>query len=375
MRHLIMLLTLVLPCVAFAADTIEATTVFQSGEGGYHTYRIPAALVTPSGDVLAFCEGRSAVSDHAENDIVMKRSTDQGKTWSALTVVAEDGDNCLNNPCVVTDRSNGRILLMFQRYPEAYDERTVEPGLEGDKIVRTWLMYSDDNGKTWSAPRDVTQNTKPANATSVASGPGNGIQLRRGAFAGRILFPFNHGPYGSWKVYSVLSDDGGETWTYGIPAVEGTPGHANEVQFVEMVTGFVRLNARSFGGAKLRKTTLSIDSGLSWTVPLMDVPDLPDPSCMGSMIRYGDPMDGEKPTLLFSGPNSQDKRVDGTIWVSYDEGQGWSNPQLVHEGHFAYSHLVRLPDGNVGCLYETGNAGPYERIDFARVSPDWLEKP
>lgn len=373
MRILSALLILFAPLAALAQDAIDETVVFRAGEDGYHTYRIPAVMVAPSGDVLAFCEGRSSRSDHAENDIVMKRSTDAGKTWSAMTVIAEDGDNCLNNPCVVTDRSTGRILLMFQRYPEAYDERTVEPGVEGDKIVRTWLMHSDDNGATWSEPRDVTRNTKPAYATSVASGPGNGIQLRRGAFAGRILMPFNHGPYGDWKVYAALSDDGGKTWTYGLDAVEGTPGHANEVQFVEVIPGFVRLNARSFGGAKLRKTTLSIDSGLSWTAPLTDVADLPDPSCMGSTIRYSDPLDGEAPILLYSGPNSTTDRVNGTIWASYDEGQTWGNAIQVHDGHFAYSHLVRLPDDRVGCLYETGDAHPYERIVFARMSPDWLE--
>jgi sialidase-1 len=298
----------------------------------------------------------------------MKRSSDNGVTWSPLKVVAEDGAASLNNPCAITLRDSGRILLVYQRYPPGLNERSVVPGLEGDKIVRVLLTYSDDHGETWSAPRDITRDAKPASrVTSVASGPGNGIQLRRGAFAGRILFPFNRGPYGEWEVYSVYSDDFGESWSYGIQAVEGTPGRANEVQFVETTSGFVQLYARSFNGAKRRKSTFSIDSGLSWTIPTFDVMDLTDPSCMGSVIRYSDPLDGEPSVLLYSGPNHESKRLSGTIWESRNEGQSWQMKTVVHAGHFAYSHLVRTPDDKIGCLYETGENSPYEQIAFARI--------
>lgn len=355
---------------ALAAEP-EFTDVFVGGEEGYHTYRIPAVTVAQNGVVVAFAEGRSAGKDHAENDIVLKRSADGGRTWSALRVLAEDGENALNNPCVVVLRESGRMLLMFQRYLRGYDEHKAEPGHEGDKIVRTWLMHSDDHGMTWSAPRDITAQTKrPVYVTSVAAGPGNGIQLRHGQHAGRILMPFNQGPYGDWKVYAAISDDLGETWRYGDIAPEGSPGMGNEVQFVELSDGRVRLNARGMDGGYLRKTAISDDGGMTWS-PLVADPALIEPQCMGSVIRQRN-ADGTEGPILYSGPATQRRRINGTVRVSEDDGETWPISRTLHEGHFAYSHLVALADGSIGCLYETGARNPYEKIVFARFTLDWL---
>lgn len=349
----------------------EFADVFVGGTEGYHTYRIPAVAVTQNGVAVAFAEGRSATKDHAENDIVLKRSTDGGRTWSALRVLAEDGENALNNPCVVVLRETGRMLLMFQRYPEGFDEHKVVPGVEGDRIVRTWLMHSDDDGLAWSPPRDITAQTKrPTHVTSVATGPGNGIQLRRRPHAGRILMPFNQGPYGDWKVYAVISDDLGETWRYGAIAPEGSPGLGNEVQFVELTDGRVRLNARSMDGGNLRKTAISDDGGMTWS-PLIADSGLPEPQCQASIIRYRDPTGLEGP-ILYCGPGTQRRRVNGTVRLSNDDGETWPASKMLYEGHFAYSHLVALKDGSIGCLFETGAQNPYEKIVFARFSLDWL---
>jgi len=354
-----------------AADiATETAPVFVGGQEGYPVYRIPAALVAANGDILAFAEARQKLDDTSGNDLVLKRSKDNGRTWSALQVVAEDGDASLNNPCAVVVRETGRILLVYQRYPAGLDERSVVPGIEGDNIVRVLITHSDDHGATWSAPRDITRNAKPAaDVTSVASGPGNGIQLRHGPFTGRILFPFNHGPYGEWKVYAVFSDDSGETWSYGAPAAEGSPGRANEVQFVETDAGYIQLFARSFSDAKRRKTTFSIDSGLSWAVLTSDVRELVDPGCMGSILHFDNTENGGQSGFLYSGPNDPKRRINGTIWMSLDDCRTWPIKVMIHEGPFAYSHLVRTADSFIGCLYETGDASPYERISFARIAP------
>ncbi|MCE9548714.1 MAG: glycoside hydrolase, partial [Planctomycetia bacterium] len=329
--------------------------------------------VTTKGTLLAMAEGRARLKDIAENDLVLKRSTDGGRTWGPLIVVAEDGDNSLNNPLLVVVRPSGRILLMYQRYPAHTGEAKVVAGLDGNKICRTLLQQSDDDGLTWSAPREITASVKrPTKVTSVASGPGIGIQLQRGEHRGRIVMPFNQGPTGDWRVYAVLSDDGGKTWRYGDIAPEDGRGHANEVQMVELADGSIRLNARAEPKAGRRKTAVSRDGGQTWS-KLESVDELIDPRCMGSTIRYGElpekAVAGERSRLLFSNPADAQHRLRGTVRLSYDEGRTWPVARVLEPGSFAYSCLASLPDGTIGCLYEGDN---YRKIIFARFTLDWL---
>ncbi len=348
------------------------TDVFDGGVG-YPSYRIPSVLETGSGVLLAFAEGRASLSDHAQNDIVLRRSTDGGATWEPLVTLADEGADSLNNPCAVqveTGPHAGRVLLMYQRYPSGCHESCVVPGHTGPNVCRGYLMHSDDDGLTWSAPREVTTEVKrPTGATSIASGPGVGIQMRRGPLAGRIVMPFNQGP-NPWKVYAVVSDDGGDTWSYGALCDDSqTAGCGNEVQMVELVDGTLMLNSRSFGGVGLRKRAFSGDGGMTWT-PLEDDPGLIEPGCMASVLRYTDPLDGYSSSrLAYAGPNSTTGRVDGTIHLSYDEGASWSVSRLLKPGFYAYSVLTSLRDGDLGVLFESAN---YDRITFARVPISWL---
>lgn len=346
----------------------EESDVYVSGDG-YPTYRIPSVVVTRNGTLLAFAEGRASQSDASQNDLVLRRSVDGGRSWTPIVVVAEDGANVLVNPTAVVIEDTGRVLMMYQRYPHGFHERDVEAGYAGDRICRSYVMRSDDEGVTWSEPRDITRSVKrPTGATSIASGPGVGIQLRNGPHAGRIIMPFNEGPWGAWNVYAVYSDDGGVTWQYGETAPEGPPGRPNEVQMVERADGSVLLNARSIGGAKCRKTAVSTDGGQTWT-RLSDVEVLIDPECQGTIIRYGAPGNIGKDTLLFANPASAEHRVNGTVRLTYDGGETWPVARTVYPGPFAYSCLTMLPDGTIGLLYERDG---YERITFARFNLAWL---
>ena len=105
----------------------------------YPSFRIPSIVVSKQGTLLAFAEGRNKRSDHAANDIVLKRSTDGGKTWGKLILVAEDGGNSLNNPQAVVVPRTGRILMMYQRYPQGIHEGQVKPGHDGPNICRNFL--------------------------------------------------------------------------------------------------------------------------------------------------------------------------------------------------------------------------------------------
>ena len=139
----------------------------------------------------------------------------------------------------------------------------------------------------------------------------------------------------------------------------------NEVQMVELTDGSVRLNSRQFAGAKVRKTAVSHDGGATWS-PVEDVPELRDPSCMASVFRVEAP--GSRSVLLYSGPDSM-KRENGTVHLSRDDGRTWPAKKVLFPGSFAYSVLTQLPDGTVGCLFETDDAN---RIVFARFSLRWL---
>jgi sialidase-1 len=352
---------------AATGPLFEETDVFVSGDD-YPTYRIPSAIVTRRGTLLAFAEGRQARGDHAENELVLRRSRDGGRTWDPMRHVASDRPNVLVNPTAVEDRNTGRLWLMYQRYPVDAAERTVEVGYDGDRICRSFVAHSDDDGQSWSAPVETTRSVKRPEAGSLASGPGVGIQLRRGAHRGRLVVPFNEGPWGRWQVYAAFSDDGGATWRYGEPAPNAPQGMGNEVQVVERVDGTLLLNARNQQGNHCRVVATSRDGGERWS-PLVDEPALPDPQCQGSILRYTDPLDGGRSRILFANAASPTDRVNVTVRLSYDEGRIWPVSRTVHAGSSAYSCLAALPDGTIGLLYERDG---YSRITFARFDLAWL---
>ena len=364
--------------VCTAAEPPQFTDVFIAGKDPVPSIRIPSVVVTKSGMVLAFAEGRTVAADQAKNQILLKRSPDGGKTWGALQIIASDGANSLNNPTAVVEQSSGRVWLIYQRIPGHLTERSREiaTGCEGTNVYRNFLIWSDNDGATWSPPRDVTCSTKrPTGATTIASGPGIGIQLAHGPHAGRIIFPFNEGPYWQWNNFAVFSDDRGATWQYGenVPSaiITDAKGKArsqvNEVQMVELTDGSVRLNSRQFAGAKVRKTAVSRDGGATWS-PVEDVPALRDPGCMASIFRAKN-QDGHG-ILIYSGPDSL-KRENGTVHLSRDDGQTWPVKKVLFPGSFAYSVLTQLPDGEIGCLFEADHAS---RIVFARFPLTWIER-
>ncbi len=343
--------------------TPTMTDVFISGEGGYDTYRIPTIFTSKNGFLLAICEGRSSKADHAQNDIVMKRSFDKGQTWSDLKVLAEDGENSLNNPQIVMVSETGKLILMYQQYPSGYGEKEVLPGIRGDRICRTFVITSEDDGNTWTEPEEVTKDVKrPKDVTSVASGPGRGIEVSQGKKKGRLIMPFNQGPYGAWKVYTVYSDNQGKSWKYGEVAPEGSKGMANEVQMIELRNGNLMLNARSMEGNGYRKIAYSEDDGETWTA-LKDDSALVEPQCHASFYRFNPYY------ILFSNPASASDRQNGMIKLSVDDGKTWKYAKTIYPGSFAYSSLTGVSDTYAGVLFERDD---YSKITFSRFPIKWL---
>jgi sialidase-1 len=329
--------------------TIPPVTVFHSGDGGYASYRIPSLIVSAKGTVLAFCEGRRhSASDSGDIDVLLRRSFDKGKSWSAVQVVADMGDDTIGNPTAVVERSTGDILLLLTRNPGDIKEAQIVEG-KGRRTV--WMTRSVDDGATWSRPEEITAQVKLPDWTWYATGPGNGIQLR----SGRIVIPCDHNRREGNERHShvIYSDDRGKTWHIGgIAAVQ-----TNESAVVELGNGDLLLNMRSYHGRNRRAVQRSRDAGLTW-LPLQFDETLIEPVCQASLIALG------RRRLAFANPAST-TRSRMTLRISRDDGATWTTSRLVHEGPSAYSSLARLRNGAIGLLYESGVQSPYENIVFA----------
>jgi sialidase-1 len=340
--------------------------VFIPQKDGYPAIRIPSIVTTQQGTLLAFAEGRQG-GDHSENDLIMKRSVDNGNTWSEVIVLNDQGKLSLNNPqAVVLD--SGKILLMYQR--SKLGEHKASDGYGPDSFF-TFIQTSTDDGLSWSEPRDISKQVKrEKRITSVAAGPGIGIVLQHGPRQGRIIMPYNQGPFNDWRVYAVYSDDDGQTWQMGDVVPEDGKGHGNEVQMVELPDGRVMLNARAQGSTatKHRKIAFSDDAGQTWSKLKIDE-NLIDPTCQAAILRYSWPTEG-KSRILFSNPASQSQRANGVLRISYDEGQTWQNQVSIYPNGFAYSCLTRLQDDRIGVLFERDG---YKTISFTAIPLSALE--
>ncbi|WNQ11320.1 sialidase family protein [Paenibacillus aurantius] len=329
--------------------------LFAAGDLGYHTYRIPSLLVTKEGTVLAFCEARkNGAGDAGDIDVVLKRSLDHGKTWEPVRVIADEGANTIGNPCPVQDRETGTIWLLLCRNAEDGHEKDILAGKAARDVL---VMKSDDDGLTWSEPRDITADVKRPGWTWYAAGPCHAVQLQ----SGRLLVPCNHavlnpetGTSGPYTAHVIYSDDHGETWRIGGIAGEYT----NECALAELPDGSVYLNMRSYHGKNRRAVSWSRDGGLTWSDLILDEA-LIEPVCQGSLIEDG------SGGVLFSNPAGT-KRENLTVRRSSDGGRTWTVLKELHKGPAAYSDLAVAADGTILCLYECGEERPYERLVLAR---------
>lgn len=344
----------------------EQTDLFISGADGYHTYRIPSMIVTAQGAVLAFCEGRkNGRSDTGDIDMLVKRSTDGGASWSGPQTVWDDDENTCGNPCPVVDRDTGVIyLLMTHNLGIDRESEIIDLASQGTRTV--WLTYSDDDGVTWHPPREITATVKQPDWTWYATGPGAGIQLTDG----RLIIPCDHIEADTKRYYShvIYSDDHGKTWHLG----GTTPtDRVNECEAVELRDGTVLLNMRNYDRRRrARAVATSADHGLTWS-PVTHDPALVEPICQASIRRLPSDHPDEDP-ILFSNPASADARVNMTVRYSPDGCRHWTAARTLHAGPSAYSCLAVLPDRTIACLYERGDAHPYERLTLARFDVQWL---
>lgn len=359
---------------------------FKSGTNGYHTFRIPAMVVSNLGTIIAAADGRLTTSADlpAAIDCIVRRSTDRGDTWGPHIVVADYGTDTIDtdvypilgdttprtrtsasDPALLVDRTNGRIWIL-------YDNGSPTSYAGFGRTIKLEMRHSDDDGLTWSPRIDVEADNpgiRPAGTAEFIAGPGNGIQLERGPHAGRLIFPVywyrsdNHSTL-------IISDDHGTTWRRGGRCGSGV----GEVQIVECVNGDLLASMRPSGaGAGYRWFSRSTDGGDTWSAlfrfDATSPTPVPDPTCQGSIFRLSTTAESDANRLIHASPASTSSRVAMTLRMSRDEGASWPVARRVYAGGSAYSALARLPDGDIALLFEKDG---YQSIDFVRVRLDEL---
>ncbi|MEX2581065.1 MAG: FAD-dependent oxidoreductase [Verrucomicrobiales bacterium] len=373
-----------------AEPFLEKIDLFENGDLGYQRFHIPGIVVTAKGTVLAWCEARKNGGDWDEIDILLRRSTDDGRTWNEPENIAEvDGPKeknpfalelghtdpdtvTYNNPVLVADRDGTVHMLFCLEY------------------MRCFYQRSDDDGRSWSRPVEITETFEAFRGDYdwkvLATGPNHGIQLRNG----RLLVPvwLSTGTGGNAHRPSVTatiySDDGGETWEAGDIAVPCTEEfvNPNETVAVELADGRVMLNARNESKAHRRLVVTSPDGAADWSEPRFD-DELLEPICMAGLVRYEH---GGKSLLLFSNPHNL-SRADGkeapgknrdrknvTVHLSEDEGASWPVSRSVEPGWSAYSDIGVTPEGTILCFHGRGEEASFsgDRLTVARFNLEWL---
>ena len=261
-------LFLIFTTLILTAHTSDFQDLFKNHKDGYNVFRIPALIVTKTGKVLAFCEGRKSLFDNGDIDLVMKTSTDNGKTWSSLKVIWNHGNNTCGNPAPVFDKVTGDVIITAT--------------LNNYKV---FVLRSHNEGDKWETPLDITASVKPPDWKWYATGPVHAIQLEQSTFQNRLIVPCNHTVAGIDKHIShiIYSDDNGKTYQLG-----GSVSSVNtdECTVAELVNGNLLLNMRnSDRNLPNRKISISNDGGSSWTPPAYDS-TLIEPICQGSLLRY-----------------------------------------------------------------------------------------
>lgn len=336
--------------------------IFQERTDSYSCYRIPAIIKAKDGSLLAFAEARKAnCKDEGDIDLVMKRSTDGGKTWGAMQMIWSDGANTCGNPAPVVDQNTGKIhLLMTWNLGEDHIA-DINAGTSKD-TRRVYYTASTDNGLTWAPAKEITASVKKPAWGWYATGPCHGLQILTGKDQGRLLIPCdyiekqpNRGSYS----HVIYSDDAGATWKIG--GISPTEAGGNESTVAELSDGRLMLNMRN--NSPVRKVVTSTDGGLTWTGLSPDY-GLVEPVCQGSLISH---KVNNVHTLFFSNPASS-SRTNMTIKMSVNDGSAWTKSFGVHTGPSAYSDLVMVADDKIGIFYEGGTSNPYQGIAFQIIS-------
>ena len=347
MKKIALLMTLMAAVAVYGQSVrvLDSMCLYRPGDYGSANWRIPALLCLDDGTLLAVNDRRKYnETDLPEDiDIVLRRSIDTGRTWSEpqMLIAGQGRGRGYGDPALVQCH-NGDVLCLFAGHNGYFQSSDSLP-------IRVFMMRSRDRGQTWGDTVDLTRVLwdawSPYRGAFVASG--NGLRLKRGPYAGRLLFAASLLRRSAWVSdnYVLYSDDNGHTWHRSQMAFEG----GDESKLVELSDGRILLSVRRQGA---RGWNVSADGGQTWGEQGL-WHEMTVNACNGDMLRLNDS------TLLHSIPDSM-QREDVSLYISSDEGRSWRTPLLVTAGPSVYSSMTLLPDGTVGFYVERNSSGACE---------------
>lgn len=365
------------------------TAVRDRRQDGADTYRIPGLATSAKGTLLAIYDVRWDNSRDLQGhiDIGVSRSTDKGQTWEAMRIALDMKEwgglpekfNGVSDASILANPKSGKIYIAglwmhgildkdgkwiegltpeSKNWQHQWVGRGSQPGLNEKETSQFLITESNDDGKSWSVPHNITAATKRPEWWLFAPAPGNGITLQDNT----LVFPTQGRDTAGIPFSNITySKDGGKSWITSAPSYTNT----TECAVVQLSDGSLMLNMRDNrnGREKSDKNGRAVfttkDMGKNWQEHPSSHGALPEPVCMASLLRHEYTYKGRKKSvLLFSNPNSRYSRNNMTVKVSFDEGKSWCEKNILLDagGSFGYSCLTSVDGNTVGILYESSRA-------------------
>ena len=364
--------------------------VRQQGQDGVVSSRIPGLETAKDGTLLAIYDARWDIARDLQGniDIALQRSFDKGVTWQPMQIIMDMGEwgelpqkfNGVSDACILVDDTSGDLYVAglwmhgildkqtgkwteglketSENWIHQWHEKGSQPGTDVKQTSQFLIVKSTDNGKTWSSPVNITQQTKRPEWWLYAPAPGHGVTLQDGT----LVFPTQGRDENGVPFSNITwSKDHGKTWYASNPAYKDV----TECMAVELSNGDVMLNMRDNRNKKNqvengRRICITSDLGNTWTEHPTSRKALIEPTCMGSIHRHTYHKNGEKKTiLLFCNPSSKIRRDKITLKASLNDGKTWPEKQTILLDEYrgwGYSCITSVDENTIGILYESSQS-------------------